>query len=80
MDSKEYNDFFAPVGATKASSAYLLRCGANDEWVPQFYVSKDRQQMWCFVGIDDCTHCYGLQEYHRIGTPPAGKASTTPKK
>jgi len=66
VDCKEYNEFFAPVGATKTSCAYLLRCGANDEWVPQFYVSKDRQQMWCFVSLDGNSHDYGLQEYHRV--------------
>lgn len=65
VDPKEY-EYFIPVGATKTSRVYLLRCGANDEWVPQFYVSKDRQQMWCFVGLDDNSNDYGLQEYHRV--------------
>ena len=66
--SDGYNKFFAPVGATKNSRVYILRCGANDEWVPQLYISKDRQQMWCFVGLDDNSPDYGLQEYHRVAT------------
>ena len=67
VDPKEY-DSFVPVGATKISNVYILRCGANDEWVPEFYVSKDRQQMWCLIGLDDNAHYYGLQEYHRVAT------------
>ena len=78
VDPAEY-DFFVPVGATKTSNIYLLRCGANDEWVPEFYVSKDRQQMWCSIGLDDGRY-YGLQEYHRISPLPAGKAPIAPKK
>ena len=79
VDPAEY-EFFVPAGATKTSNVYLLRCGANDEWVPEFYVSKDRQQMWCSIGLDDNAHYYGLQEYHRISPPPASRASTVRKK
>ena len=78
--SDGYNEFFVPVGATRKSRVYLLRCGANDEWVPQLYVSKDRQHMWCLISFDDNAHYYGLQEYHRISPLPGVKAPIAPKK
>ena len=57
---------FFPVGATKTDRMYYLRCGSNDEWVPELYVSKDRQRMWVVFTPDDFEHYSGLQEYHRV--------------
>ena len=64
ISSEGIEDFF-PVGASKTERVYILRCGGNDEWTPQFYVSKDRQCMWSLIGIDEKNH-YGVQEYHRL--------------
>lgn len=71
---------FFPIGASKAEQVYFLRCGGNDEWTPLLYVSKDRQRMWCSIGIaplsprTDGKYAHyingiyepGWQEYHRL--------------
>lgn len=47
--SKGADGSFAPVGATANEVTYFLQAG--HEWDGEFYVSKDRQRMWCRVGI-----------------------------
>ena len=64
--SQEDIESFFPVGATKTGRVYYLRCGGNDEWVPELYVSKDRQRMWISASVDSYEKYYGLQEYHRV--------------
>lgn len=77
IKKEETAELFAPVGATKDEVWYLIRGGANDEWLGDLYVSRDRQRMWCIVSITplitrpDGTRymghsARGWQEYHRL--------------
>ena len=65
INSEDIESFF-PVGAVKTGRVYTLRCGGNDEWTPELYVSKDRQRMWSTVAVENFEKYSGFQEYHRL--------------